>query len=29
MDHFVRDRRTDLPPWEIEIDLGEDEEAEE
>ena len=26
MDHFVRDEKTDLPPWKLEIDLGNDEE---
>lgn len=29
MDHFVRDKQDDLPPWELELDLGEDEEDEE
>jgi dipeptidyl aminopeptidase/acylaminoacyl peptidase len=24
MDHFVKDKQTDLPPWELEIDLGDD-----
>jgi dipeptidyl aminopeptidase/acylaminoacyl peptidase len=27
MDHFVKDRQSDLPPWELEIDLPDDEEA--
>jgi len=26
MDHFVRDKGEGLPPWELEIDLGDDEE---
>jgi dipeptidyl aminopeptidase/acylaminoacyl peptidase len=25
MEHFVKDKQTDLPPWELDIDLGDDE----
>jgi len=28
MDHFVRDRKSELPSWELEIDLGDDEDEE-
>jgi dipeptidyl aminopeptidase/acylaminoacyl peptidase len=27
MDHFVKDKQTDLPPWELEVDLADEDEA--